>query len=82
MKLNLSTRNSTVIIFNWSSHGLLLLEREEIDFVDEEFLHKEKNNKVVYMGIMVNYRRCSRRGDACSCVGSQELWRFDSTKLK
>ena len=34
---------------------------EEVDFVDEEFLHKKINKNGVYMRIMVCYIRYSKR---------------------
>ena len=34
---------------------------EEVDFVDEEFLHKKVNKNGVYMRIMVCYIRYSKR---------------------
>ena len=34
---------------------------EEVDFVDEEFLHKTVNKNGVYMRIMVCYIRYSKR---------------------
>ena len=34
---------------------------KEVDFVDEEFLHKKVNENGVYMRIVVCYRRYSRR---------------------
>ena len=52
-----------VIIFSCCSRGLSLIEKklEEVDFVDEEFLHKKVNKNGIYMRIMVCYRRYSRR---------------------
>ena len=42
---------AAVIIFSYPSLGLLLMERnlEELDFVDEEFLHKKINSKDFYV---------------------------------
>ena len=51
-----------VIIFSWCNRGLSFIEKklEEVDFVDEEFLHKKVVNKNdVYMGIVMCYRRYS-----------------------
>ena len=39
-------------------------ELEEVDFVDEELLHKKVNKNGVYMRIMMCYRRYSRRHKA------------------
>ena len=47
-----------VTIFSWCSGGL---ELGEVDFVDEEFLHKKVNKNGIYVRIMVCYRRYSRR---------------------
>ena len=55
-----------VIIFSCCIRGLLLIEKklEEVDFVDEEFLHTKINKNGVYMWIMVAIKDIPE--DACS----------------
>ena len=56
---------------------------EEMDFVDEEFLHKKVNKNGVYMRIMVCYRGYSKRYMYLRQPDlSITLWRFDSIEIK
>ena len=50
---------------------------EELDFVDEEFLHKKINKKQRLL-VDLSYRRCMYQKGSLS----QALWRFDSIELK